>query len=91
MENNNLKFLQTWSVSEFKETKGVSKIDILKGDVSGKAFMAFGSETGACSHKVLAGELTNPVISQVCSQDTGETFYLLHQKGEGGATLFGTL
>ena len=53
--------------------------------------MAYGFETGACSHKALTGELTNPVISQVCSAETGETFYLLHQKGEGGATLLGTL
>jgi len=87
----NLKFLQTWSIEEFKSTQGVDKIDILKGDVSGKAFFAFGPETGACSRKVLAGELTDPVISQVCSADTGDTFYLLHQKGEGGATLLGTL
>ena len=87
----NLKFLQTWSVEEFKKAQGVEKIDILQGDVSGKAFMAFGFETGACSRKVLTGEVTNPVISQVCSADTGETFYLLHQKGEGGATLLATL
>ena len=87
----NLKFLQTWSVEEFKAAQGVDRIDILKGDVSGKAFFAYGPETGACSHKVLAGKITDPVISQVCSADTGDTFYLLHQKGEGGATLLGTL
>ena len=87
----NLKFLQTWNVEEFKKAQGVEKIDILKGDVSGKAFMAFGCERGACSHKVLTGEVTNPVISQVCNAETGDTFYLLHQKGEGGATLLATL
>ena len=83
--------MQTWDVDEFKATKGVSKIDILQSEVSGKSFIAFGGETGACSHKVLSGGLTNPAISQVCSAETGETFYLLHQKGEGGATLLGTL
>ena len=88
---NNLKFLQTWTVDEFKTAKGIQKIDILRSNASGKSFMAFGSETGACSQKVLSGELTNPVVSQVCSQETGETFYMLHQKGEGGATLLGTL
>ena len=86
-----LKFLQTWAVDEFKAAKGVEKIEILQGDVSGKAFMAYGFETGACSNKVLSGELTSPVISQVCSAETGETFYLLHQKGENNATLLGTL
>jgi len=89
--NANLKFLQTWDVDEFKAAKGVSKIEILKSEISGKSFMAFGAETGACSYRVLSGELTNPVISQVCSTETGETFFLLHQKGEGGATLLGTL
>ena len=87
----NLKFLQTMSIADFKKAHGVEKIDILKSEITGKSFFAFGFETGACSHKVLTGELTNPVISQVCSVDTGETFWLLHQKGEGGATLLGSL
>jgi len=87
----NLKFLKTMSVEDFKAANGVDKIDILKSEISNKSFFAYGFETGACSHKVLTGELTNPVISQVCSAETGETFYLLHQKGEGGATLLGTL
>ncbi|MCL2561942.1 MAG: hypothetical protein FWE10_06455 [Rikenellaceae bacterium] len=87
----NLKFLQTMSIDDFKAAKGVDKIELLQSDISGKSFFAYGFEKGACSHKVLTGELTNPVISQVCSAETGETFYLLHQKGEGGATLLGTL
>ena len=86
-----LKFLQTWSVDEFKAEKGVNKIDILQSEITGKSFISFGQETWACSHKVFSGELTNPVVSQVCSQDTGETFYMLHQKGEGRATLLATL
>jgi len=69
----------------------VSKIDILKSELTGKSFFAFGPETGACSRRALTGKLTDPVISQVCSADTGDTFYLLHQKGEGGATLLGSL
>lgn len=87
----NLKFLHTMTVDEFKTAQGVEKIDILQGDISGKVFFAYGFEKGACSHKVLEGGLTAPMISQVCSADTGETFYLLHEKGEGGATLLGTL
>ena len=79
------------SVDDFKKANGVDKIDILKSEISGKSFFAYGFETGACSHRVLQKTLTEPVISQVCSAETGETFYLLHQKGEGGATLLGTL
>lgn len=91
MENKNLKFLQTWTPDEFKALKSVAKIEILQNELTGKSFMAFGAEKGACSYKVLSGELTKPMISQVCSEETGETFYMLHQKGEGGATLLGTL
>ena len=79
------------AVKPKKTAKGVSKIEILENHLTGKSFMAFGGEKGACSYRALSGELTNPVISQVCSTETGETFYLLHQKGEGGATLLGTL
>jgi len=88
---NNLKFLETWDVDEFKTLKEVNRIDVLKNEHTGKSFMSFGKETGKVSNKVLSGELTKPMVSQVVSQDTGETFYMLHQKGEGGATLLGTL
>ena len=30
--------------------------------------------------------LNNPVVSEVASTETGETFFLLHNEGEGGAT-----
>jgi len=87
----NLKFLETFTVDEFKTLKSVGKIEVLKNGHTGKSFMAFGKETGKVSNKVLSGELTKPMVSKVCSIDTGETFYMLHQKGEGGATLLGTL
>ena len=47
--------------------------------------------TGAVSDKFLNGGVTAPVISQVCSPDTGDMFYMLHQKGEGGAMTVATL
>ena len=86
-----LRFLNTMSVADFKKEKNVEKIDILQSEITSKSFFSFGVETGACSHKVLAGKLTNPVISQVCSAETGETFWLLHQKGEMNATVIGSL
>lgn len=81
----NLKFLKTWSVAQFKEEKQVEKIEILRNEATGKCFMAFGFEKGAVSEKFERKELTSPVISQVCNAETGDMFYLLHQKGEGGA------
>ena len=73
-----LKFLETVTVNEFKAH-------------TGKCFFVYGCETGAVSDKFINGEVTNPVISQVCSPDTGDMFYMLHQRGEGGAMTLATL
>lgn len=87
-----LAFLKTWTVPQFKSNNGVESIDIKRNEKTGKCFFVFGVETGACSKKVETGELTMPVISQVCVAATGEMFYMLHQQGEGGgATTLATL
>ena len=87
----NLKFLQTWSVPEFKQNNNVQDIEILQNPATGKVFFSYGAETGACSRRAKEGELTDPVVSRVCSADTGDMFYLLHQRGEGGAMRLGVL
>lgn len=87
----NLKFLKTMSVAEFKAQHNVEKIEVKRNEHTGKCFFVYGFETGACSRKVETGELTIPVISEVCSAETGDIFLLLHQKGEGGATTLATL
>ena len=87
----NLKFLKTMSVAEFKAQHNVEKIEVKRNEHTGKCFFVYGFETGACSKKVETGELTIPVISEVCSAETGDIFLLLHQKGEGGATTLATL
>lgn len=88
---NNLKFLNTQSIAEFKAHKGVEKIDVKQNPQTGKCFFVYGCETGAVSEKFTKGEIKMPVVSQVCSPDTGDMFYLLHQKGENGATTLATL
>ena len=86
-----LKFLQTWEVAEFKAENQIDKIEVKRNEITGKCFFTYGLQTGACSKKVETGEVTSPVISQVCSDETGETFHLLHQKGEINATTIGVL
>ena len=82
----NLEFLKTVSVVEFKAATGASKIDILKNDATGKCFFSYGSgKMGAVSSKYPEKALTEPVVSQVKAPDTGEVFLLLHNKHEGGA------
>jgi len=87
METRNLAFLQTWSVEQFKENNGIQTITIKKNEKTGKYFFVYGIETGACSKKAERGELTNPVVSQVCNATTGDMFYMLHQRGEGGGAV----
>ena len=82
-----LSFIKTWSIPQFKQNNGVEAIEIKKSEKTGKLFFTFGFETGACSKKVETGELTMPVISQVCVSATGELFYMLHQQGEGGSVI----
>jgi len=89
--DNKLKFLKSWSVAQFKAEQEIDKIEVLKNEATGKCFMAFGFEKGAVSEKFQRGELTNPIISQVCSAETGEMFYLLHQKGENTAQTLAVL
>ena len=92
MTTRDLAFMQTWSVPQFKQNNGVETIEVKRNEKTGKCFFVYGVETGACSKKVDKGEVTVPVISQVCVASTGEIFYLLHQKGEaGGATTLATL
>ena len=86
-----LKFIETMSVAEFKAQKEVKKIDVKQNLQTGKCFFVYGCETGAVSDKFANGEITNPVISQVCSPETGDMFYILHQKGDGGAPILATL
>lgn len=76
--------MKTMSVKDFKAGMGVSEIEVKRNPHTGKLFFVFGDEVGAVSERFEDEEITSPVISQVCSEDTGEFFYLLHQRGNGG-------
>ena len=86
-----LKFIETMSVADFKAKMGVEKIDVKQNLNTGKCFFVYGCETGAVSEKFLKGDITKPVISQVCSHETGDIFYMLHQQGDGEAPILATL
>jgi hypothetical protein len=87
----NLKFLKTMSIADFKKQHQIDEIEVKRNEQTGKCFFVYGFETGACSKKVETGELTIPVISEVCSPETGDMFLLLHQKGESSATTLAIL
>lgn len=86
-----LHFVETLSVEDFKSQHNVEKIEVKQNPHTGKCFFVYGIETGAVSEKFLKGEITCPVISQVVSPEDGEMFFMLHQKGEGGAPVLATL
>ena len=86
-----LKFIETLSVQEFKSLQGVEKIEIKQNPRTGKCFFVYGIETGSVSEKFNRGELSDPVISKVVSPEDGDMFYMLHQRGEGGAPTLAVL
>ncbi len=86
-----LHFIKTFSIEDFKAMQGVGQIQIKQNTKTGKCFFIYGRETGPVSEKFLNGGLTNPVISEVCSPDTGDMFFMLHQRGEGCTTTLATL
>lgn len=82
---NELSFLRTLTVAQFKSEQNCSKIDAKENPKNpGHFFMCneAGSVIGAVSAKITTG-LDKPVVSEV--SDGSRTFFLLHNKGEGGA------
>ena len=78
---NQLTFNETLTVEEFKELHNVTKISVRRNPHTSKLFMVFGSKTGAVSS---AGVPTKAMVSNVTAPE-GESFWLLHNQGEGGA------
>ena len=81
--NKNLEFLDTLTVEQFKAEKRVNKIQVKQNPKTGKLFFTFGAKTGAVAAK---GVPSHPMISLVKGND-GEQFYLLHEEGQGGASV----
>ena len=81
-----LSFIRTLTVQEFKAEKKTAYIEVKENHKkAGSFFMvnSAGSVIGAVSKKITEG-LYKPVVSEV-SDESGEHFFLLHNKGEGGA------
>ena len=91
--NNNLKFISTMTVEEFKSNFGADKLRCFNENESHHAFFAWSgspfvyknkdgeeieSFTGAISSKGIPSE--NPVVSEVEKQD-GAHMLLLHEEG----------
>ena len=73
----NLEFLESYSVAQFKAEVKCDSIDIIKNESTGKHFFSAGSISGAVSAKLDYKE--NPCFSKVRGTD-GEVFWLLHKR-----------
>lgn len=81
-----LRFNETLTVEQFKAQMNVSRIDVKKNPKTGKLFFTYGAKTGAVAVK---GVPAHPMLSNVTGSD-GESFWLLHEEGQGGAPTIAT-
>ena len=84
--DNQLHFIETLTVEQFKSRVMVDKIQVKKNPKTNKLFFTFGSKTGAVAVK---GIPAHPMVSEVEAPD-GSTFFLLHEEGTGGAPTLAT-
>ena len=84
--DNQLHFIETLTVEQFKSRMMVDKIQVKKNPKTNKLFFTFGAKTGAVAVK---GIPTHPMISEVEAPD-GSVFFLLHEEGTGGAPVLAT-
>jgi hypothetical protein len=83
---NNLTFNETLTVEQFKAQMNVTRLEVKQNPHTGKLFFTFGSKTGAVASK---GIPSKPMISNVTGDD-GESFWMLHEEGTGGAPTLAT-
>lgn len=74
-------FNETLTVEQFKGKMNVSRIDVKRNPKTGKLFFTYGSSIGAVAVK---GIPQHPMLSNV-SGSNGESFWLLHEEGQGSA------
>ena len=84
--DNQLHFIETLTVEQFKSRMMVDKIQVKKNPKTNKLFFTFGAKTGAVAVK---GIPAHPMVSEVEAPD-GSTFWLLHEEGTGGAPVLTT-
>ena len=81
MATNNLTFKETFTIEQFKAKEHVSKLSVKRNPHTDKLFFVYGTKTGAVA---LAGIPAEPMVSLVETPE-GNSFYLLHEEGKGGA------
>lgn len=78
-----LTFNRTLTVEQFKKDQLVDRLLVKKNPKNDNLFFTFGSSTGAVASK---GIPKFPMVSEVTTPE-GDTFWLLHEEGQGAPTL----
>lgn len=71
---------RTSTISAFKAETNTDVIEVVRNPKTSKLFFTFNGGTGAVSKKGIPSK--NPVVSLVSDDTTGETLWVLHEKGE---------
>lgn len=79
----NLKFIETMTVEQFKSKTQVARIDLKRNPKTGLLFMVYGGKTGAVGKNRVPD---NPMVSLVEGTD-GSQFYMIHEEGKGAETI----
>ena len=91
----NLKFIATMSVAEFKRQQHITKIDVIRNPHTDKRFFQASDNTAVSGKVALAWEPSDDtVISQVCPKegpDAGISFFMLHKRQESSDNLLHSL
>ena len=75
---NNLTFLKTWTLEQFKKENNVQEIKVCRCKTTNARFFVYGSQRGWVAKE---GIPQHPVISLVEDQD-GNKFTLMHKEAE---------
>lgn len=91
MSDNNLKFIESLTVEQFKDRMKVPSIKIKKNPKTGLLFMSYGAAVGAVSNNLdFTDKDVTPIVSFVEGTDKEgkpTKFWMIHNEGEGVATL----
>jgi hypothetical protein len=85
-----LKFSRTISITAFAKANTIGNVELLRNEKTNKTFFSSDAGiSGKVSTKV--STLDASLMVSVCTDDSNESFYMLHPKGEGGATKLGSM
>ena len=79
MADNNLKFLRSFTVENFKANQSTDRIDVVKSPKTGKLFIAWTDKNGENHRGAVSakGVPNKPEISEVQDAE-GNKFFMLH-------------